>query len=196
MKVVTILFILLFMPVMSRAQAPDGKALYTSDCIACHAADGSGNTVLGRQLLPHPARDLRPRILSRKEIRQTIMHGRQKTGMHPHAGKLAPLAVDRLIDYILSFSYRARPERGRKLFGQQCARCHGADAKGRSYPGAPNLILSELSDIGMAHVIRHGHAGTIMGGFKAELSNAEIADTIVWLKLRRYRLDSNPSLAH
>ncbi|MDX8405229.1 MAG: cytochrome c [Mariprofundus sp.] len=162
-----------------------GKMLYERDCIACHAADGSGDTTLGRQLHPYPARDLRPKVLSRAESRQTIMQGRLKTGMHAHGKQFDAAAIERLLDYIASFPYQARPEQGRKLYQEQCAHCHAADATEIS---APNLILSELSDIGMAEIIRNGHAGTIMGGFKHQLSNSQIEDILVWLRFERYGL--------
>jgi len=109
--------------------------------------------------------------------------------MHAHDIRLKKEEMTAIVNYVLTFPYQAQPGRGEKRFQHHCARCHGKDAKGRSYPGAPNLLLSELSDIGMAHVIRQGHAGTIMGGFKNELSNSEIANIIVWLKLRRYGVD-------
>ncbi len=166
--------------------AMDSKALYQRECAACHGADGSADTKLGRQLKPLPARDLRPKILSRTEIIRIVAQGRKRTGMHGHAARLNREEINAVADYVLTLPYQAVPKRGKEKFQHHCARCHGKDAKGRSYPGAPNLILSELSDIGMAHIIRQGHAGTIMGGFRVELSNSEIADIIVWLKLRRY----------
>ncbi|GMQ83936.1 MAG: hypothetical protein BMS9Abin06_0683 [Gammaproteobacteria bacterium] len=170
------------------AFAVNGKALYQRECVACHGLDGAANTKLGHQLKPLPARDLRPKILSRKEIRRVVTQGRKKTGMHGRGERLSREEIDAIVNYMLTLPYEANPKRGMETFQSHCARCHGEGATGRLYRGAPNLILSEISDIGMARIIRHGHAGTIMGGFKDELSNSEIADIIVWLRLRRYGL--------
>ncbi len=169
--------------------AVNGKALYQRECAACHGADGAANTKLGHQLKPLPARDLRPKILSRKEIRRVVSQGREKTGMHGRAKRLSREEIDAVVNYVLTLPYKASPERGMTTFQNHCARCHGEKATGHPYSGAPNLVLSEIPDTGMARIIRYGHTGTIMGGFKNELSNAEIADIIVWLRLRRYGLD-------
>jgi len=140
-------------------------------------------------LKPHPARDLRPKVLSVADMHNIIAHGLDKTGMHGHAQRLNPNEIDRLTKYILHFNYRARPNHGKQVFASYCSRCHGIDARGRSSLMAPNLLYSELSDIDMARIIRDGHKGTIMGGFKYELGNDSIADMIVWLRLLRYGLD-------
>ncbi len=168
-----------------------GEYIYKRDCIACHGADGAAQTALGKQLKPHPARDLRPKILSVADMRNIIAHGLDKTGMHGHAQRLDPDEIDRLIEYILQFDYQASPNHGRQIFASFCSRCHGMNASGRSSLMAPNLLHSELSDIDMARIIRDGHHGTIMGGFKYELGNDSIADMIVWIKLLRYGLDYN-----
>ncbi len=170
------------------ALAADGRALYQRECAACHGADGAANTKLGQQLKPLPAHDLRPKILSRAEIFRIIVQGREKTGMHAHGVRLSQAEIIAIVNYVQSLPYRVRPERGRKRFQQYCARCHGSKAKGNALPGTPSLLLSERSDIDMADIIRHGHAGTIMGGFKSELSNAEIADIVAWIRLLRYGL--------
>jgi len=182
-------FALLLILIPASAFAVDGKSLYQHECAVCHGADGAANTKLGQQLKPLPARDLRPKILSRTEIFRIIAQGREKTGMHAHGARLKQEEMNAIADYVQTFRYQAQPRRGEERFQHYCARCHGNDATGRSYPGMPNLMLSELSDIGMARIIRHGHTGTIMGGFKHELSNVEIEDIIVWLRLRRYGLN-------
>jgi len=183
-KITYLALFLVFGP--GHAFAVNGKALYQRECAACHGLDGAANTKLGHQLKPLPARDLRPKIMSRKEIRRVVTQGREKTGMHGRSERLSMEEIDAIVNYMLTLSYEANPKRGKEKFQHHCARCHGEDATGRSHPGAPNLMLSELSDIGMAHIIRQGHAGTIMGGFRIELSNSEIADIIVWLRLRSY----------
>jgi len=188
MNRIILFLILLLASAPASAGEVDGKAIYQRDCIACHGADGSGKTPLGRQMKPYPARDLRPRILSREEIRHVILEGREKTGMHARSKELDQAATDHLIGYVLSFTYQANPERGRQIFKQRCSRCHSTEGISGNATKAPDLVMSELSDIGMASAIRNGHRGTIMGGFKHDMGNAETEDVIVWLRLNRYGL--------
>ncbi len=165
-----------------------GKALFDKECAACHGINGDGKTVLGKRLQPYPARDLRPKILSVQEIRSVLEQGREKSGMHGREQSLKPEQINVLIGYVLSLPFQARPEHGKRRFQQLCAHCHGIEGHGSTVVGSPNLVLSELSDIQMGRVIRNGHRGTIMGGMKHELSNTDIANIIVWLRLQRYGL--------
>ncbi len=165
-----------------------GKALFDKECAACHGIDGAGRTELGKRLKPFPARDLRPKILSMQEIRSVLEQGRSKTSMHGHGKRLNQQQIGVLTAYVQSLPYRADRQNGQARYQQLCARCHGADAQGLAEMASPNLVLSELPDIQMAKIIREGHPGTIMGGMKQELGNADIADIIVWLRLQRYGL--------
>ncbi len=185
------LIILILTPIAVMAAELDGEEIYRRDCIACHGPDGSAQTALGKQLKPHPARDLRPAILSREEMRHIVKHGLDKTGMHGHVQHLGSGEIEQVIGYILTLDYPSNPKRGGQMFAKHCSRCHGADAGGKTTFKAPNLVLTELSDIDMAHIIRNGHNATIMGGFKYELGNDITQDIIVWLRLLRYGLEQD-----
>ena len=51
--------------------------------------------------------------------------------------------VDQVVNYVLSFSDRAKDEeaaaKGEQVFAQACVACHGQDGKGNQAMGAPNL---------------------------------------------------------
>jgi len=180
---------LISIPFWASAAELSGQQIYQRDCIACHGADGAAQTALGKQIKPHPARDLRPKILSRQHLRQIIAQGIGKTGMHGHGKRLNKAAIERIIAYIFQFDYQTKPNHGNQVFEKYCARCHGLDARGMAIFKTPDLILSEYSDIEMARIMRDGHSGTIMGGFKYEIDNDAIADVIAWLRLLRYGLE-------
>ena len=62
----------------------------------------------------------------------------------PAFGKDGILNKDQIAtvtDYVLSLSDSAvkAPADGKKIFDENCASCHGADAKGNQEMGAPNL---------------------------------------------------------
>ncbi len=183
-------FVSTLLPGILYASDIKGGQIFQRECMVCHGRDGSGQTDLGQKLRPLPAADLRPKILSRREIIHVIRFGRKKTGMHGHSARLTDEEINHLVDYILTLPYRAKPDEGRKVFQKNCARCHGQDGTGNQKPHIPNLVLSELSDIQMAEAIRQGHENTIMGSFKGDLSNGDIGNILAWLRLKRYGLDS------
>jgi len=74
MKYLTLIIMILTANVGLAAEL-SGEYIYKRDCIACHGADGAARTALGKQLKPHPARDLRPVILSVADMRDIIVHG-------------------------------------------------------------------------------------------------------------------------
>ncbi len=51
---------------------------------------------------------------------------------------------------------------GTRLYGQRCADCHGADAKGFTGPDLTGLWVSGQSDAQVLHTIRFGRPGSIM----------------------------------
>ncbi|RME41221.1 MAG: cytochrome c [Deltaproteobacteria bacterium] len=79
--------------------------------------------------------------------------------------------------------YSANSARGRDRFDRLCARCHSGNAR------APDLTRSDLSDVERSRIIRFGHPGSLMGGFRDMLSKAEVADILAWIHLARYDLE-------
>ncbi len=114
-----------------------GQRLFIQNCSQCHGSDAHGTTGFpnltdGDWLYGgNPA-----------DIKATIMNGR--AGVMP--GWLAVLGdekVDQVTTYVVGLSGRkvnAREEAaGKEVFLQTCSACHGADAKGMTMLGAPNL---------------------------------------------------------
>ncbi len=67
--------------------------------------------------------------------------------------------------------------KGRKLFLDSCAHCHGADARGDE---GPDLHELEVSDRRIATVVRNGIKGE-MPSFAKKLHSEEIAALIAYL---------------
>ena len=90
------------------SDAADGKKIYSTKCVVCHKADGSG----GVKLTGNPTPDWRNAKLmsapahSDSALRDCIMNGRSKSGMLAwgKSGQLKPVQVKNLIAYIHSFS--------------------------------------------------------------------------------------------
>ena len=84
-------------PAFLRAQN-DAEKLYKTNCVLCHAADGSGGSPSGEAL---GAKDLRSELVQKKsdaELSETITQGKGK--MPAFGKKLKPEDITRLVAYI------------------------------------------------------------------------------------------------
>ena len=96
--------------------------------------------------------------------------------------------IDDLTEYILSFSERQRDdastERGKLLYADQCASCHGDNAMGDQSQGAPNLTDNEWLYGGEAEdivqTIYNGRQG-VMPNWNERLSSETIAALAVYV---------------
>ncbi len=114
-----------------------GQRLYLNYCSQCHASDAQGSRGF-------------PNLTDRdwlyggepQTIKTTILEGRN--GMMPALGaSIGQEGTKDVAHYVLSLSgltYDSlRATKGKEIFGQTCAACHGAEAKGNPALGAPNL---------------------------------------------------------
>jgi len=114
-----------------------GQKLFLNNCAQCHASDGAGsrgfpNLTDGDWLYGgDPA-----------SIKLSIAEGRNGI-MPPFGPALGEQGTKDVAHYVMSLSGMAadsiRVERGKPLFAQTCAACHGAQGKGNPQLGAPNL---------------------------------------------------------
>ena len=129
---------------MARAVA-GGRAAFQVNCSQCHGSGGAGDQKLGYPNLNDDAwlwgGDLRA-------IEYTITHGvrwpeddeTRFSQMPPFAGALSDAQLDAVVDHVLSLSGKAQPSSaGAQVFADNCAACHGPQAKGGRDVGAPNL---------------------------------------------------------
>jgi cytochrome c oxidase cbb3-type subunit 3 len=114
-----------------------GQRLFLTYCAQCHGADAKGAKGFPNLTDSDWLYGGEP-----ETIRTTILGGRQ--GMMPPFGPaLGADGVKNVANYVRSLSGLAhdslRAQQGKELFAQNCAACHGADAKGTPALGAPNL---------------------------------------------------------
>ncbi len=114
-----------------------GERLFLNHCAQCHASDGAGSRGF-------------PNLTDRdwlwggtpEAIKASIAQGRAGV-MPPMGAALGEQGTKDTAHYVLSLSGLAhdsiRAARGQPLFAQNCAACHGADGKGNTLLGAPNL---------------------------------------------------------
>jgi len=87
----------LTLPACLRAQN-DAEKIYKTNCVLCHAVDGSGNSPSGKSL---GAQDLRSEVVQKKtdaELSEVITQGKGK--MPAFGKKLKPEDISKLVAYI------------------------------------------------------------------------------------------------
>ncbi|MFN9579019.1 MAG: cytochrome-c oxidase, cbb3-type subunit III, partial [Novosphingobium sp.] len=130
---------------LMRAAITGGRAAFLYNCVQCHGSGAAGTTGY-----PNLRDDDWLWGGNIKEIETTLINGIRHPGndatrqsLMPSFGKdgiLPPADLTAVADHVLSLTGKSKPNaRGAQLFADNCATCHGADAKGLRQFGAPNL---------------------------------------------------------
>jgi cytochrome c oxidase cbb3-type subunit 3 len=114
-----------------------GQKLFLNNCAQCHASDGAGSRGFPNLTDIEWLWGDTP-----EAIKTSIAEGRLGV-MPPWGPVLGEQGVKDAAHYVMSLSGLAsdsiRTARGKPLFAQNCAACHGAEGKGNPAMGAPNL---------------------------------------------------------
>lgn len=198
-----ILFALLMVLTGGAVAAPDGAQLYARNCAVCHGRAGNGGVGVPLAL---PAFQ---ESVSDRYLELTIRHGRPGRVM-PAFTRLSDEEVRAIVDHVRGFAKVERPqfsqqrirgdaERGRALFAQHCAACHGANGEGGKGTGvtfsrprdlpiiAPALnnpgFLKAASDAMIKATLMKGREGTPMVSFlERGLSERDIDDLVAFVR--------------
>jgi cytochrome c oxidase cbb3-type subunit III len=126
----------------------NGKAAFGDNCASCH-----GTGAAGRTGYPNLQDDEWLWGGTLDQIHQTIRFGARSGHSDAHAGEMLAFGRDGMLkrseieavaNYVLSLSGKAydaklNVEEGKAIFAQNCAACHGEQAKGNQELGAPDL---------------------------------------------------------
>lgn len=113
-----------------------GERLFLTYCAQCH-----GSAAQGAKGFPNLTDSDWLYGGDPETIKTTIQAGRN--GVMPPFGHLGPDTIKDVANYVRSLSGLAndglRAQRGKDVFMQNCAACHGPEGKGMAALGAPNL---------------------------------------------------------
>ena len=152
-----------------------GQKLFLNTCAQCHASDGGGSRGF-------------PNLTDRdwlyggepEKIKESITQGRNGV-MPPLGAALGGEGTKDVAHYVMSLSGGTndslRRVRGEILFKNNCAACHGADGKGNTAIGAPNLTdktwLHGSGEEGIIETVTKGR-NNVMPAHKDLLTPAKI----------------------
>ena len=172
----------------ARAQ---GRVAFADNCAPCHGAGGGGakgypNLNDDDWLWGGKLADINQTI--RFGIRSTSDKGRQGS-MPPFAGSLKPNEISAVASYVRSLSGLATEKGidlalGKKVFADNCAVCHGANAKGNRELGSANLTdkiwLYGSDKATIMAGIEKGHGG-VMPTWEGRLNEPTIKALTVYV---------------
>lgn len=135
-------------PTLMRAAVEGGRAAFKVNCVQCHGSGAAGSK-------GYPNLNDNDWLWGGKldTIRATLEHGIRHPGddatrmsQMPAFGRDGILTADQIGDVVSFVRQVSRQEpasassaRGAQLFADNCAACHGTEAKGNRDIGAPNL---------------------------------------------------------
>ena len=161
-------------PQLMRAAVAGGAAAFKVNCVQCHGAGAAGS-----KGYPNLNDDDWLWGGDLKTIETTLIHGIRQPGddatrisLMPNFGSDGLLDAGQINDvagYVLSLSGKekksAATQRGAQIFADNCAVCHGDNAKGNRELGAPDLTDAIWLDGGskaeVAAQIHHPHHGVM-----------------------------------
>jgi cytochrome c oxidase cbb3-type subunit III len=162
-------------PELSRLALARGKAAFGDNCVPCHNVGGAGST-------GYPNLTDDDWIWGGKlaDIQQTLQHGirwaqNDQTRMSEmlafqKTGVLKAPEVATVVEYVrslakLDVANGTDLKAGEKLYAENCAACHGDQAKGNKELGAPDLTdaiwLYGNSRAAMIETVANGRAGVM-----------------------------------
>lgn len=178
-------------PQLSQYAVSEGAAVFRTFCSQCHGSGAAGAVGF-------------PNLLdddwlwggSIDDIHTTITHGIRNTtdadarfSQMPAFGEiLSKEEVTQVVNYVMSLSEEPQDpslvEAGATIFADNCAACHGEDAKGGREVGAPNLTDAVWLYGGdydtLIHTVTYARFG-VMPNWNARLSESQIRSVATYV---------------
>ncbi|TNE79495.1 MAG: cytochrome-c oxidase, cbb3-type subunit III [Gammaproteobacteria bacterium] len=165
-----------------------GRRLFNNNCSVCHGSDGRGSYGF-----PNLADSDWLYGGSADDIKASITHGR-KGAMPAWGAVIGEEGVDNVAEYVFKISGRehdeAKATAGAQTYATYCAACHGAEGKGMTMMGAPNLTDGIWLYGGSPSLVRHSIRNGRNGNMPAQAEKLK-AEKIHLLTAYVYNLSKN-----
>ena len=173
-KHIILILVMSFLSITCAVAAPDGAKLFSQNCAACHGENGTGGIGVPLSLPSFQA------TISDDYVRKTILLGRPGRIM-PAFTQFKPDEIDAIVRHVRGWN-KSKPEiypstpvagnpiRGKQLFAQYCAGCHGANGEGGKGTG---VTFSRPRDLPIMAPALHNP------GFLAAATDAMIKATLI-----------------
>ncbi len=167
--------------VVGDSALPAGLAVLTRRCLMCHAQE----LIAGQRLAPKQWAG----VVKKMEGFGVLLEAPERQALMDYLSTLSPDRPESIpvsVDYLWAAAPAAKAAaggdagRGRKLFAENCASCHGERGEGHE---GPRLRGRPLPDERFRLTVLHGKGA--MPGFAEALSAAEIADLAAFLAAER-----------
>jgi len=200
---ITVMAFVLMLPALSVEAAPNGQVLYEKNCSSCHGLDGKGGVGVPLSL---------PSFLNSVPdtyLEKTIRYGRPGRVMPPYP-HLSDAQIKAVVSHLRSFAPGDVPialdvlvkgdlKKGKVLYGQNCASCHGVNGEGGKGTGVtfsrprdlpviapainnPGFLLA-ATDSMIKSTLMNGREGTPMQSFlKKGLSEKDIENIVTYVR--------------
>ncbi len=168
-----------------------GKAAFQNNCAMCH-----GTGAAGQKGFPNLNDDDWLWGGKIEDIYTTLLYGIRSTHEKTRSSTMPAFGTDKILtrqeieqvtDYVLSLSRGQNSDEfiaGKEIFANNCAACHGADAKGNREVGAPNLTdkiwLYGGSKEDIIYTITHSRNG-VMPSWSGRLDNNTIKQLAIYV---------------
>jgi cytochrome c oxidase cbb3-type subunit 3 len=182
-------------PSLSAFATAQGKAAFGDNCAPCHGAGGGG--AVG---YPNLTDDDWLWGGTAEKIEETIKVGVRSTHADTRSGSMTPFGegpsptlnkqqISDVADFVRANAGLDQPAKpgaaaGKALFAENCAVCHGEDAKGNLDLGAPNLTdkiwLYGSDKATIEYTITHGRGG-VMPTWAGRLDDPTIKSLAVYV---------------
>ena len=174
----------------------DGGQIYQQFCSVCHGDRGAGASHARQGLYP-PPRDFtdpaQTAHLDREHMLDAVRNGRPGTAMTAWSSRLDDDQIAAVVDYIREqFMPASSYQRGQQIYAQNCSVCHGDQGAGANWgqdsmnPPPRDFTTAqagqELSRERMLIAVTYGRPGTAMQAFGKQLSDADIAAVVDYIR--------------
>ncbi|MFZ5503690.1 MAG: c-type cytochrome [Pseudomonadota bacterium] len=172
-------------------------AIFHNYCSICHGEKGNGQSKAVYALVP-PPRDFTAFTideLPREQMIYAVTHGRPGTAMVSWTTQLSAAEIEAVVDYVratfMKFEGNTAAGRGRIVYMEACAVCHGEDGKREIWgaqmgPRPPNFNSQQVTEgwtrQRMVTSVQQGRAGSAMMGFAGKYSQEDIEATVDYIR--------------